>query len=98
MKYKIFTSPITPEILAVIAVAKVMGISVEEDVFGFTAEDYKAVIDDCIQSGNKAICIDISDDDNIYGLNENVIFIDDNYLSIFNSIVNNENTKHTNEN
>ena len=88
MKYKLFTSPVTPEIQAVIDVAKIMNISIEEDVFGFTAEDYKSVINDWIQSGNIAICIDISDDDNIYGLNENVIFLDDNYLERFLKIVN----------
>ena len=66
MKYKLFTSPVTPEIQAVIDVANIMNISIEEDVFGFTAEDYKSVINDWIQSDNIAICIDISDDDNIY--------------------------------
>jgi len=93
MKYKIFTSPVTPEIQAVLDIVKIMNISIEEDVFGFTAEDYKSVIDDWIQSGNVAICIDISDDDNIYGLNENVIFLDDNYLERFLKIVNKRETK-----
>jgi len=93
MKYKLFTSPVTPEIQAVIDVANIMNISIEEDVFGFTAEDYKSVINDWIQSDNIAICIDISDDDNIYGLDENVIFLDDNYLERFLKIVNKRESK-----
>lgn len=92
MKYKIFTSFTAPEIQAIIDIAKVMGISVEEDVFGFTAEDYKVVIDKWIQEGNTAICINVADDNNIYGLNENVIFIDNNYITIFHNIVYNKNT------
>ena len=87
MKYKIFTSFTAPETQVIIDTAKVMGISVEEDVFGFTTEDYKAVIDKWIQEGNTAICINIADDNNIYGLNENVIFLDDNVLERFCNIV-----------
>lgn len=92
MKYKIFTSFTAPEIQVIIDTAKVMGISVEEDVFGFTAEDYKAVIDKWIQEGNTAICINIADDNNIYGLSENVIFIDNNYITVFHNIIHNKNT------